>query len=117
MYSCSADATFHANRGAFHDELFDVLSPILSSPDVRADAARGIYGGELPYWYKDLMTEKEAKESNLDESNKLSGASADLDTHPSPPASVDASSRIVAGIEGVGEESSGTETVPAQASP
>merc|ERR1712110_1374080 len=73
MYVSSADPSFHANRTAFHEEIFSVLSPILGSPEVRVAAARGIYGGELPGWYKDLESEaiarREAKEKAAAEVN------------------------------------------------
>jgi len=59
LYACSADKTFHRNRPKFQDALFDALSPILGCADVRQTAARGIYGGRLPSWWKDLETEKE----------------------------------------------------------
>jgi len=58
MYIASADENYHNNRTTFHEEIHKVLSPILGSPDVREAAARGVYGGTLPGWYKDLETVK-----------------------------------------------------------
>jgi hypothetical protein len=57
LYVCSADETFHQNRLAFHDELFRLLQPVLGSASVRQRAATGIYGGELPSWWRDLGAE------------------------------------------------------------
>jgi len=54
LYSYSADATFHRNRSAFQDELYSLLSPILGDPSVRVRAAKGVYGGSLPSWWRDL---------------------------------------------------------------
>merc|ERR1712217_673236 len=59
LYACSADPKFHWNRRKFQDALFDALSPILGSADVRQSAAKGIYGGRLPTWWKDLKTEED----------------------------------------------------------
>jgi len=60
MYVCSADETFHHNRPAFHRELFHFLQPIIGSPKVRERAAQGIYGGQLPFWWRDLEGERQA---------------------------------------------------------
>jgi len=57
LYACSADATFHRNRTAFQEALGELLNPILGTPDVRERAAKGIYGGELPSWWRDLSSE------------------------------------------------------------
>lgn len=54
LYSYSADATFHRNRSAFQEELYSLLSPILGDPSVRVRAAKGVYGGSLPSWWRDL---------------------------------------------------------------
>merc|ERR1712176_1125628 len=47
----------HTKRHSFQKSLFDVLAPILGSPDVREAAAKGIYGGQLPFWWRDLESE------------------------------------------------------------
>merc|ERR1712232_598737 len=62
LHTCSADDTFHRNRAAFQDALFEVLSPILGSLAVRQKAATGVYGGKLPSWWRDLETEKAVAE-------------------------------------------------------
>merc|ERR1712125_147635 len=49
------------NRTDFQDALFEALAPILGAPDVRQTAAKGIYGGSLPTWWRDLETEKTEK--------------------------------------------------------
>lgn len=54
MYSYSAEERFHSTRKDFQEELMQVLSPILGSADVRERAAKGIYNGSLPHWWKDL---------------------------------------------------------------
>jgi len=79
LYACSADETFHRNRPKFQDALFDALSPILGSADVRQSAAKGIYGGRLPAWWKDLEAEKEqaAVRTSTDGSD-TSGKMADI---------------------------------------
>lgn len=60
FYACSANETFHQNRTAFHAKLFHLLQPILGSAEVRQRAAKGIYGGELPSWWRDLEGERQA---------------------------------------------------------
>jgi len=55
FYVCSADEHFHANRKAFQQELSTLLSPILGTPQARERAARGVYAGELPSWWTDLV--------------------------------------------------------------
>lgn len=87
LQRCSADKTFHNNRPKFQDALFDVLSPILGSPDVRQSAAKGIYGGRLPSWWKDLEAEKaeaaaaakctESIEKPVQEESSLKGTMSD----------------------------------------
>jgi len=57
LYASSADETFHYNRPAFQQELVDLLDPILGSPEVREAAVKGIYGGKLPSWWKDVAAE------------------------------------------------------------
>lgn len=52
MFVYSADPTFHEKRGAFQEKLVAALDPILSDADVRTKAARGIFGGKLPAWWK-----------------------------------------------------------------
>jgi hypothetical protein len=61
LHACSADETYHQNRPAFQDALFEALAPILGSPEVRLQAAKGVYGGKLPSWWRDLETEKAEK--------------------------------------------------------
>eukprot|EP00755_Sulcionema_specki_P007120 Sspe_Gene.37359::Locus_18028_Transcript_1_1_Confidence_1.000_Length_1436::g.37359::m.37359 len=51
MYLSSADPTFHKNRPKFQEELTGLLKPIIGTTKVRTEAARGIYGGELPDWF------------------------------------------------------------------
>jgi len=90
FYVYSADATYHKSRVAFHEELFEVLNPILGTVGARENAARGIYGGKLPEWYKDMISvellkqearvrvaeeareavQEEAEARQLDEENK-----------------------------------------------
>mmetsp|Transcript_95132 Transcript_95132/g.188467 ORF Transcript_95132/g.188467 Transcript_95132/m.188467 type:complete len:594 (+) Transcript_95132:96-1877(+) len=60
LYAYSADQTFHSQREAFQKALFDTLAPILGCAEVRESAARGIYGGQLPQWWRDLETERAA---------------------------------------------------------
>jgi len=60
LYAYSADQAFHAQREAFQRALFDALVPILGCSEVRELAARGIYGGQLPQWWRDLETERPA---------------------------------------------------------
>merc|ERR1712232_1170787 len=79
LYACSADKTFHWNRPKFQDALFDALSPILGSADVRESAAKGIYGGKLPSWWKDLEAEKDeaaVETSGVGDSPKDSSATS-----------------------------------------
>jgi len=62
LYAYSADAVFHRSRREFQEALFSVLAPILGSPEVREAAAKGIYGGHLPVWWRDLESEKDNEE-------------------------------------------------------
>lgn len=75
LYACSADEKFHRNRPKFQDALFDALSPVLGSAEVRQSAAKGIYGGKLPSWWKDLETEKQqaAVAKSTDDAAKSAG--------------------------------------------
>lgn len=57
LYAYSADEHYHNKRSLFQKALFDVLAPILGSPKVREVAAKGVYGGQLPTWWKDLESE------------------------------------------------------------
>jgi len=52
MFVYSADPTFHAKRPAFQEKLVAALEPILGDAEVRTKAARGIFGGKLPTWWK-----------------------------------------------------------------
>eukprot|EP01065_Artemidia_motanka_P017684 TRINITY_DN2112_c0_g1_i1.p1 TRINITY_DN2112_c0_g1~~TRINITY_DN2112_c0_g1_i1.p1 ORF type:complete len:664 (+),score=206.11 TRINITY_DN2112_c0_g1_i1:60-1994(+) len=52
MFVYSADPTFHARRPEFQEKLVSVLEPILGDSEVRTKAARGIFGGKLPKWWK-----------------------------------------------------------------
>jgi hypothetical protein len=54
MYVCSASEEFHRARPTFQRELKELLRPVLGTPSVRERAARGIYAGELPAWWRDL---------------------------------------------------------------
>jgi len=85
LYAYSADQAFHTQREAFQRALFDALAPILACSEVRELAARGIYGGQLPQWWRDLETERSAsneacgpeqeqEESTLQASEEISSA-------------------------------------------
>jgi hypothetical protein len=52
MYVYSADPTFHHNRAKFQEEVIALLKPIIGTPDVRVNAAKGIYAGALPSWFQ-----------------------------------------------------------------
>eukprot|EP01062_Namystynia_karyoxenos_P054967 TRINITY_DN455_c0_g1_i1.p1 TRINITY_DN455_c0_g1~~TRINITY_DN455_c0_g1_i1.p1 ORF type:complete len:650 (+),score=228.05 TRINITY_DN455_c0_g1_i1:93-2042(+) len=52
MFVYSADPTFHAKRPAFQEKLVAALEPIVGDAAVRTKAARGIFGGKLPAWWK-----------------------------------------------------------------
>jgi len=51
MHVASADPTFHRSRGKFQEELTQRLGAVLGDPEVRLQAATGIYGGTLPAWW------------------------------------------------------------------
>lgn len=54
LYTASAEPTFR--RGAFQAELCGALAPVLGDATAREAAARGIYGGSLPGWWRDAAS-------------------------------------------------------------
>lgn len=52
MYTYSADPTFHKNREKYQKQLTKLLYMILGGMKNRTSAAKGIYGGKLPKWFK-----------------------------------------------------------------
>lgn len=78
MYACSVDEVFHAKRQEFQAALFDVLKPILGAPDVREVAAKGVYGGALPSWWRDLEGVDENPNAGEDHADAASTAEKPL---------------------------------------
>merc|ERR1719323_2429761 len=80
LYAASADERFHRNRPAFQQELVDLLDPILGSPKVREEAAKGIYGGKLPSWWKDVTTEAASTDNAAVPASSAPGVAHAADT-------------------------------------
>lgn len=51
-YTYSADQRFHDNRAKFQEALVEELRNVLGDPKLREAAARGVFGGALPAWYR-----------------------------------------------------------------
>lgn len=64
MFAYSADKTFHDNRVKFQEEIADLLNPILGSEEARTRAAKSIFGGSLPAWFK-AEDQREAAKASL----------------------------------------------------
>jgi len=52
MFVYSADEDFHKGRSTFQELTTALLSPVLGTPAARTNAAKGIFGGALPVWFK-----------------------------------------------------------------
>ena len=52
MFTYCADKGFEDRREEFQKELTELLKDVLSSDSLRTQAAKGIFGGTLPAWFK-----------------------------------------------------------------
>lgn len=51
LYTHAADPHFNSKRVDFQNKMVALLQPVIGTPDRRAAAAAGVYGGHLPKWW------------------------------------------------------------------